>query len=151
MTIFFSSEGSLKSREPAISSAAPAQTSGNGYQSGLEHGFCRGCAVRWQTPTRTDRRGQLYERESSHGGGPEPEGRRCREHPQWHRNQAGLPATIKVDNGSEFISKVTDKRSYERRIELDFSRPGKPTDNAKVESFNGRLRQKCLNARWFCL
>ena len=61
----------------------------------------------------------------------------------------GLPATIKVDNGSEFISKVMDKWAYERRVELDFSRPGKPTDNAKVESFNGRLRQECLNAHWF--
>ena len=61
----------------------------------------------------------------------------------------GLPATIKVDNGSEFISKVMDKWAYERGIELDFSRPGKPTDNAKVESFNGRLRQECLNAHWF--
>ncbi len=61
----------------------------------------------------------------------------------------GLPVTIKVDNGSEFISKVMDKWAYERSIELDFSRPGKPTDNAKVESFNGRLRQECLNAHWF--
>ena len=34
-------------------------------------------------------------------------------------------------------------------MELDFSRPGKPTDNAAVESFNGRLRQECLNANWF--
>jgi len=61
----------------------------------------------------------------------------------------GLPETIKVDNGSEFISKVMDKWAYERGVELDFSRPGKPTDNAKVESFNGRLRQECLNAHWF--
>lgn len=42
-----------------------------------------------------------------------------------------------------------DKWAYERRVELDFSRPGKPTDNANVESFNGRLRQECLNATWF--
>lgn len=61
----------------------------------------------------------------------------------------GLPTTIKVDNGSEFISKVMDKWAYERGVELDFSRPGKPTDNAKVESFNGRFRQECLNAHWF--
>jgi len=61
----------------------------------------------------------------------------------------GLPATIKVDNGSEFISKVMDKWAYERGVELDFSRPGKPTDNAQVESFNGRFRQECLNAHWF--
>lgn len=61
----------------------------------------------------------------------------------------GLPLTIKVDNGSEFISKAMDKWAYERGVELDFSRPGKPTDNAKIESFNGRLRQECLNMHWF--
>ncbi|TXK26299.1 transposase [Ottowia sp. GY511] len=47
-----------------------------------------------------------------------------------------------------FLSKVMDKWAYERRVELDFSRSGKPTDNAAVESFNGRLRQECLNAHW---
>lgn len=61
----------------------------------------------------------------------------------------GRPAVIKVDNGSEFISKVMDRWAYENAVELDFSRPGKPTDNAKIESFNGRLRQECLNAHWF--
>jgi len=63
--------------------------------------------------------------------------------------ERGLPGTIKTDNGSESISKVMDKWAYERGVELDFSRPGKPTDNARVESFNGRLRQECLNAHWF--
>ncbi len=61
----------------------------------------------------------------------------------------GQPRTIKTDNGSEFISKVMDKWAYEHGVELDFSRPGKPTDNAMVESFNGRLRQECLNEHWF--
>lgn len=61
----------------------------------------------------------------------------------------GKPQTIKVDNGSEFISKVMDRWAYENRVELDFSRPGKPTDNAKVESFNGRFRIECLNSHWF--
>lgn len=51
--------------------------------------------------------------------------------------------------GSEFISKAMDRWAYENGIELDFSRPGKPTDNAKVESFNGRFRSECLNAHWF--
>jgi putative transposase len=63
--------------------------------------------------------------------------------------ERGLPRSIKTDNGSEFISKSMDKWAYERGVELDFSRPGKPTDNARVESFNGRLRQECLNAHWF--
>jgi putative transposase len=61
----------------------------------------------------------------------------------------GLPATIEVDNGSEFVSKVMDRWAYDRGVELDFSRPGKPTDNAKIESFSGRFRQECLNLHWF--
>ena len=60
----------------------------------------------------------------------------------------GLPALIKVYDGSDFISKVMDRWAYERGVELDFSRPVKPTDNAKIESFNGRLRQECLNLHW---
>ncbi|KAB0573874.1 IS3 family transposase [Ideonella dechloratans] len=63
--------------------------------------------------------------------------------------ERGSPKTIKTDNGSEFISKAMDRWGYERQVELDFSRPGKPTDNARVESFNGRLRQECLNTHWF--
>ncbi len=46
------------------------------------------------------------------------------------------------------ISKVIDRWAYEKGVELDFPRPGKPTDNTKVESFNGRLREECLNAHW---
>ena len=54
-----------------------------------------------------------------------------------------------MDNGSEFISKAMERWAYENGVELDFSRPGRPTDNAKVESFNGRLREECPNAYWF--
>jgi putative transposase len=61
----------------------------------------------------------------------------------------GAPRCIRVDNGPEFISRVLDRWAYENGVTLDFSRPGKPTDNAFVESFNGRLRDKCLNAHWF--
>lgn len=60
------------------------------------------------------------------------------------RMTRGLPKTIKVDNGSEFISKAMDKWAYEHGVELDFTRPDKPTDNAKVESFKGRFREECL-------
>jgi putative transposase len=63
--------------------------------------------------------------------------------------QRGRPQVIKSDNGSEFIGKAMDKWAYEHRVALDFSRPGRPTDNAMVESFNGRLRQECLNEHWF--
>jgi putative transposase len=61
----------------------------------------------------------------------------------------GAPSAIRVDNGPEFVSKALDRWAYANGVTLDFSRPGKPTDNAYVESFNGRLRDKCLNAHWF--
>jgi transposase InsO family protein len=51
--------------------------------------------------------------------------------------------------GSEFKSKAMDMWAHERRVELDISRSGKPIDNARVESFNSRLRQECSNAHWF--
>ena len=60
-----------------------------------------------------------------------------------------LPKTISVDNGPEFTSKRLDQWAYLNGVQLDFSRPGKPTDNAFIESFNGRVRQECLNENWF--
>lgn len=60
-----------------------------------------------------------------------------------------VPERIKVDNSSEFISKALDKWAYENDVILDFSRPGKPTDNAFIESFNGSFRDECLNVNWF--
>ena len=59
------------------------------------------------------------------------------------------PKPIRVDNCPEFISKALDLWAYANGVTLDFSRPGKPTDNAFIESFNGRLRDECLNANWF--
>ncbi|MCG7853884.1 MAG: IS3 family transposase [Methanosarcinaceae archaeon] len=61
----------------------------------------------------------------------------------------GKPKTIQVDNGPEFISKDVDLWAYWNHVKLDFSRPGKPTDNAYIESFNARLRLECLNEHWF--
>lgn len=60
-----------------------------------------------------------------------------------------MPKTIRVDNGPEFISKILDQWAYLNSVELDFSRPGKPTDNAFIEAFNGRFRAECLNENWF--
>lgn len=60
-----------------------------------------------------------------------------------------LPKRIQVDNGSEFISKEMDKWAYENNVTLDYSRPGKPTDNPYIESFNGKFRDECLNVHWF--
>ena len=59
------------------------------------------------------------------------------------------PLSIRVDNGPELISKTLDWWVYFNGVQLDFSRPGKPTDNAFIESFNGRFRQECLNQHWF--
>lgn len=56
----------------------------------------------------------------------------------------GAPCLIRVDNGPESDSKVLDRSAYERGVTLDISRPGKPTDNAFVESFDERLRDECL-------
>lgn len=61
----------------------------------------------------------------------------------------GKPKKLRCDNGPEFVSKILDKWAYANGVELDFSRRGKPTDNAFVESFNGRFREECLNAHWF--
>ena len=61
----------------------------------------------------------------------------------------GLPGTIQVDNGSDFAGKELDKWAYRNKVALRFSRPGKPTDNAYIESFNGKFRNECLNTHWF--
>jgi putative transposase len=52
-------------------------------------------------------------------------------------------------NGSEFAGGQMDLWAYANHVTLDFSRRGKPTDNALIESFNGRLREECLNVHWF--
>ena len=61
----------------------------------------------------------------------------------------GKPKVIRVDHGPEFIAKELDLWAYSKNIILDFTRPGKPTDNAHIESFNSRFRQECLNQHWF--
>ena len=61
----------------------------------------------------------------------------------------GAPRAIRCDNGTEFTSQSMDLWAYANRITLDFSRPGKPTDNAFIESFNARFRAECLNQHWF--
>lgn len=61
----------------------------------------------------------------------------------------GLPSSIRVDNGPEFISKVLDEWAYRNGVKLDFIRPGKPVENAYVESFHGKFRDECLNENYF--
>ena len=61
----------------------------------------------------------------------------------------GLPETIVVDNGPEFAGRTLDEWAYRRGVRLHFIDPGKPVQNAYVESFNGRFRDECLNQHWF--
>ncbi len=63
--------------------------------------------------------------------------------------ELGYPQTIQVDNGPEFISRVVDPWAFEHGVELHFIEPGKPTQNAFIESFNGTLRAECLDTHWF--
>lgn len=60
-----------------------------------------------------------------------------------------LPGAITVDNGTEFTSKALDEWAYQHDVQLDFIRPGKPVENGMIESFNGRLRDECLNVNEF--
>ena len=59
-----------------------------------------------------------------------------------------MPEAIQVDNGPEFISQVVDQWAYRNGVELHFIDPGKPTQNAFIESFNGKFRDECLNQSW---
>lgn len=61
----------------------------------------------------------------------------------------GYPEAITIDNGTEFSSRAMEAWAYEHGVKLDFIRPGKPVENAFIESFNGRLRDECLNIELF--
>ena len=64
-------------------------------------------------------------------------------------NGAQGPRSITVDHGTEFQSRALEDWAYQRSVQLDFIRPGKPVENAFIESFNGRLRDECLNVHQF--
>jgi putative transposase len=63
--------------------------------------------------------------------------------------ERGAPAMIVMDNGPEFTGKALDAWAYRRGVKLHFIRPGKPVENAYIESFNGKFRDECLNEHWF--
>ncbi len=75
--------------------------------------------------------------------------------PMWRRMwdiafaKRGYPESITVDNGSESCSRMMDAWAYRHGVKLDFIRPGKPVENGYIESFNGRLRDECLNVELF--
>ena len=60
-----------------------------------------------------------------------------------------LPRSIVVDNGPEFTSRAFDQWAYQKGIKINYIRPGKPMENGFIESFNGKLRNECLNENWF--
>ncbi len=62
----------------------------------------------------------------------------------------GYPKAIRTDQGPEFTGKALDQWAYQRDIKLKLIQPGKPTQNAFIESFNGKFRDECLNEHWFC-
>lgn len=63
--------------------------------------------------------------------------------------RAGTPASITIDHGTEFTSRALEECAYHRGVKLDFIHPEKPTENGHIESFNGRLRDECLNLMQF--
>ena len=64
-------------------------------------------------------------------------------------SEIGYPRETRVDQGTEFVSRDMDLWAHPKGVILDFSRSGKPTDDAFIEAFNCRLRAECLNAHWF--
>jgi putative transposase len=65
------------------------------------------------------------------------------------REQRGLPQILVTDHGPEFAGRALDVWAYERGVKLHFIEPGKPVQNAFIESFNGKMRDECLNEHWF--
>jgi putative transposase len=63
--------------------------------------------------------------------------------------RGALPAVVQCDNGTEFTSTALDHWAYWNKVQLDFSRPGRPVDNSICEAFNGTLRRECLSQQWF--
>ncbi len=63
--------------------------------------------------------------------------------------ERGLPLQIRSDNGPEFVSKAVEQWAYENGVEWHFIEPGKPIENAYIESFNARFRDECLSENWF--
>ncbi len=65
------------------------------------------------------------------------------------RELRGLPGVLATDNGPEFEGQALDVWAYEQSVKLHFIEPGKPVQNAFIESFNGKFRDECLNEHWF--
>jgi len=68
---------------------------------------------------------------------------------EWLNELRGLPEVLVTDDGPEFAGQALDIWAYERGVKLHFIQPGKPIQNAFIESFNGKMRDECLNEHWF--
>ena len=68
---------------------------------------------------------------------------------EWLMLTQGKPGSITLDNGPEFAGIALDQWAYKNAVKLDFIRPGKPVENAYIESFNGKFRHECLNQHYF--
>jgi putative transposase len=76
-------------------------------------------------------------------------GRRVVEALEYACRRGGYPKVVCVDNGPEFTGRALDQWAHRNKVKLQFSRPGKPTDNAMIETFNAKVRSECLNQQWF--
>jgi putative transposase len=65
--------------------------------------------------------------------------------------RGALPVVIQCDSGTEFTSTALDHWAYWNKVQIDFSRPGRPVDNCVCEAFNGSLKRECLTLHWFAL
>jgi transposase InsO family protein len=88
-------------------------------------------------------------RERRRGRCPRRVTRKSRSWPCCATERGSLPVSITVDNGSEFCSRTLEAWAMANEVRLCFIRPGRPVENGFIESFNGRLRDECLNVEWF--
>jgi putative transposase len=114
----------------------------------VESGLRVRSARRWDAVSRADRGGCLQSGSAGHQGGQRLGGEHVVAVPNRLVAQRQAPNYLFVDNGSEFSGRLLDLWAYRCKARIDFSRPGKPTDNCYVETFNGSFRDECLNLHW---
>jgi putative transposase len=115
----------------------------------LEYGFRRRSISRRAAVSCTDGARSLHARIVGHRRRSGAQRPRCCRDAGAFALRAGSAAADLCDNGTEFVSAAMDLWAYTNGVILAFSRRGKPTDNAAIESFNGRFREECLNVHWF--
>ena len=130
--------------------ASRAATTGDGAQRHLEHGLRRGRIGRWSTIPRPDGARSVHARVPGDRRRPRPQRPRCR---RPRSSDCASSAACRSGSTATTAPSSSARRwicwAYTNGVILDFSRRGKPTDNATIESFNGRFREECLNVHWF--